>query len=284
MQEMYRVLAQLKKENGVSQVSAQEEIAVKPKRKLNLGKRPEFIKGLIAEDNEINLFLAKTLMHKIIPQAQVIETRNGKEAVSQYVKEKPDLILMDVQMPLMNGLEATRQIRQLEKEIHIPIIALTAGNMLGEKEKCIDAGMDDFMTKPIVKDDLSDMFSKWLGINEDKETEVLENEVQHLDKEWLDGYVSDDGEFKADFIDLIKAGLNNSISSLKDEVSRKDLNAIKASGHKLKGTSLTAGFTELSKLAMAFELLENFDEDYVNDLLMSTITEIDIVLSLLEHE
>src|SRR5690606_38255901 len=204
---------------------------------------------LIAEDNEINLFLAKTLIHKIIPQAQVIETRNGKEAVNQYVKEKPDLILMDIQMPLMNGLEATKQIRQLEREIHIPIIALTAGNMMGEKEKCIAAGMDEFMTKPIVKDDLSDMFSKWLGINECQVEKGKQSDVQHLDKEWLNGYIAEDGEFKEDFLKLVKQGLDESITSLKEEVSRKDLNAIKESGHKLKGTSLTAGFTELSKLA-----------------------------------
>src|SRR5690606_39529637 len=182
MQEMYSVLAQLKKENRMSQVSAQEQITVKQKERLTLEKRPESIKVLIAEDNEINLFLAKTLIHKIIPQAQVIETRNGKEAVNQYVKEKPDLILMDIQMPLMNGLEATKQIRQLEREIHIPIIALTAGNMMGEKEKCIAAGMDDFMTKPIVKDDLSDMFSKWLGINECQVEKGKQSDVQHLDK------------------------------------------------------------------------------------------------------
>ncbi len=284
MQEMYHVLAQLKKDNEVSQVSAQVQNPVNPKRKLNLEKRPESIKVLIAEDNEINLFLAKTLINKIIPQAQVIETRNGKEAVNQYVKEKPDLILMDIQMPLMNGLEATKQIRQLEREVHIPIIALTAGNMMGEKEKCIDAGMDDFMTKPIVKDDLSDMFSKWLGINEDQVPKGKESKVQHLDKEWLNGYTSEDGEFKEDFLNLVKEGLDQSITSLKEEVKRKDLTAIKASGHKLKGTSLTAGFTELSKLAMAFELLESFDEDYLNDLLMSTIAEIEIILELLENE
>jgi CheY-like chemotaxis protein len=285
MQEMYRVLAQLKKENGKSQPLVQEQIAVKQKRNLNLVEGSKFIKVLIAEDNEINLFLAKTLINKIVPQAQVIETRNGKEAVNQYEKAKPDIILMDVQMPLMNGLEATKQIRLLEKDIHIPILALTAGNMIGEKEKCISAGMDDFMTKPIVKNDLADMFSKWLGINKNREPKVKEsNKVQHLDKEWLNGYVPEDGEFRTDFFKLIKEGLDQSITSLKEDVDRRDLNAIKASGHKLKGTSLTAGFTELSKLAMAFELLESFDEEYVNDLLMSTIAEINVVLGLLENE
>src|SRR5690606_21012093 len=125
------------------------------------GSRP--VKVLIAEDNEINLFLAKTLVMKIAPLAEVIETRNGREAIDYYIKENPDIILMDVQMPIMNGLEATREIRKLAK-IHIPILALTAGNMVGEKERCIEAGMDDFMSKPIITKDLIDKFDKWLGI------------------------------------------------------------------------------------------------------------------------
>jgi hypothetical protein len=140
------------------------------------------------------------------------------------------------------------------------------------------------MTKPIVKDDLAEMFSKWLGISDDKESKAIESKVQHLDKEWLNGYVSEDGEFKTDFLELVRIGLNESAKALKEEVGRGDLTAIKASGHKLKGTSLTAGFIELSKLAMAFELLEDLDEEYVNDLLKSTLEEINLVLELLENE
>ncbi len=281
MQEMYHVLAQLKKKNVELKALTQQKISDEDGKNLNRD-NSNSLKVLIAEDNEINLFLAKTLVNKISPKAQVIETRNGKEAVDQYLKERPDIILMDIQMPIMNGFEATQQIRKIETKIHIPILALTAGNMVGEKEKCIDAGMDDFMTKPIVKKDLALMFSKWLGITE--ATALKPNEVQHLDKEWFNEYTSGDSEFKLDFLELIKVGLNESITSLKEEVGRKDLSAIKASGHKLKGTSLTAGFTELSKLAMAFELLEDFDEEYINDLMENTKAEIEVVLELLGNE
>lgn len=284
MQEMYHVLGQLKKDNIKLQAQALAQQEIADEQIQNTGYNTDYIKVLIAEDNEINLFLAKTLVHKISPQAQIFESRNGKEAVVQYLNERPDIILMDIQMPIMNGIEATKQIRNIETKIHIPILALTAGNMMGEKEKCIEAGMDDFMTKPIVKKDLAEMFYKWLGVTEAAELKPLESKIKHLDKEWLNGYVSEDGEFKTDFLELVRIGLNESAKALKVEVARGDLTAIKASGHKLKGTSLTAGFTELSKMAMAFELLEDLDEEYVNDLLKSTLEEINVVLELLENE
>ncbi|MCX8525534.1 response regulator [Chryseobacterium formosus] len=121
------------------------------------------IKILIAEDNVVNLLLTKTYIKDIIPQALIIEAKDGTEAVEKYEKENPDLILMDIQMPHLNGIEATKKIRVLEKNIEIPIIALTAGSLPGEKEKCMQAGMSDFLTKPLLKQTLSDMIKKWFG-------------------------------------------------------------------------------------------------------------------------
>ena len=96
------------------------------------------------------MLLIKTIISKAIPTAKIIEANNGKEAVMLWVIEQPDLILMDMQMPEMSGIEATMIIREKELENHhTPIIALTAGALKEEKEKCISAGMDDFLTKPI---------------------------------------------------------------------------------------------------------------------------------------
>jgi CheY-like chemotaxis protein len=157
--------------------------------------------------------------------------------------------------------------------------------MTGEKERCMEAGMDDFMSKPIISKDLIHKFDKWLGICEEEEIVPVQNEeIQHLDKKWLNEYVLEDRNFKLDFLVLIKNGLKESANFLQQEVKDKDLEALRASGHKLKGTCLTAGFIELSKLAMAFEKLEDFDEEYINDLLMNTLEEINIVLELLEDE
>jgi len=106
---------------------------------------------LIAEDVEMNMLLVKYMIGKAYPDAVILEAVDGKEAIAMWQNEKPDLILMDMQMPIMDGVEATISIREMEKSAgtRIPIIALTAGAMVEEKEKCLAAGMDDFVTKPI---------------------------------------------------------------------------------------------------------------------------------------
>jgi PAS domain S-box-containing protein len=117
---------------------------------------------LIVEDNKINLFLAKTLVKRIIPNVVIFEARDGIEGVAQFKLHRPDLVLMDVQMPIKNGYEATLEIRSLKKTKKIPIIALTAGIMVGEKDKCLEYGMNDYVSKPIVESDLKEIIRKWL--------------------------------------------------------------------------------------------------------------------------
>jgi CheY-like chemotaxis protein len=118
---------------------------------------------LIVEDNRINMLLAKVLVKKTISNCSIYEARDGNEAVEQYQKVNPDIILMDIQMPNKNGYEATQEIRQLLGGDSIPIIAITAGIMSGDKEKCIQAGLDDYLSKPIMEVDLELMLIKWLN-------------------------------------------------------------------------------------------------------------------------
>ncbi|WP_142786339.1 PAS domain-containing hybrid sensor histidine kinase/response regulator [Changchengzhania lutea] len=106
---------------------------------------------LVAEDNPVNKFLSKTIIHKILPKATIHEANDGLEAVKLYETKDIDLIFMDIQMPNMSGFEATKRIRGMEKSgEHVPIIALTARTVKGEKERCIKKGMDDFITKPVI--------------------------------------------------------------------------------------------------------------------------------------
>ena len=123
-------------------------------------KEPKYI--LLAEDNKINLFLAKTLVNKIFPNCVIQVAENGEEAVEEFKKAKFDIVLMDIQMPVKNGYEATEEIRAFEDTIKTPIIALTAGVMTGEKEKCFEHGMNDYLSKPINFQELKDVLEKWV--------------------------------------------------------------------------------------------------------------------------
>jgi CheY-like chemotaxis protein len=143
-----------KEEVSVKWTQSDESTSIQP--------RYEDIKVLIAEDNKINMLLVRTFLNKILPEATLIEAINGKEAVHFYQTKKPDLILMDVQMPEMNGYEAATEIRKLETGNRIPILALTAGTLKGEKERCVAAGMDDYLIKPILKETLEMVLDQWL--------------------------------------------------------------------------------------------------------------------------
>jgi len=94
-----------------------------------------------------------------VPSASILEAVNGQVAVEVSAAHRPDIILMDIQMPEMNGYDATRLIR--EKYTDVPVIALTAGNIKGEREKCLAAGMNDFLAKPFVADELIAILQKW---------------------------------------------------------------------------------------------------------------------------
>ncbi|AFM39704.1 CheY-like receiver domain-containing protein [Desulfosporosinus acidiphilus SJ4] len=125
----------------------------------NRQKKP--LKLLIVEDDEIN----RMVMEKIAIRKgwEVLLAENGEVAVDIYQKLEFEVIIMDCQMPILDGFKATRAIRQLESNsgTHIPIIALTANTLEGDREKCLNAGMDDYLTKPIETNDFYTIVEKW---------------------------------------------------------------------------------------------------------------------------
>ncbi len=129
---------------------------------LSVDTRPVTI--LVAEDVATNMMLIRILLKKMIPNVEVIEAHNGLEAVQAMQERKIDLVLMDVQMPEMDGLTATQRIRTIEKSTnsHTPIIALTAGAFREERERCLASGMDDFITKPVQVAALVEMTKRYL--------------------------------------------------------------------------------------------------------------------------
>jgi two-component system sensor histidine kinase/response regulator len=117
--------------------------------------------ALLVEDNAVNQKVASRLLEK--RGCSVRTASNGREALSRYAEQRFDLIFMDIQMPEMNGYEATRAIRRLEETngTHIPIIALTANAMAADRQLCLDAGMDDYLSKPIELDKLNQIIVKY---------------------------------------------------------------------------------------------------------------------------
>ncbi len=119
---------------------------------------------LLAEDNAVNQKVAVTMLKKL--GLEIDTTADGKQALEYLEKSTCDLILMDCQMPEMDGYETTRSIRSREQEQggHVPIIALTANAMESDRKKCLDAGMDDYMTKPFKQAELTEALRRWLPL------------------------------------------------------------------------------------------------------------------------
>jgi CheY-like chemotaxis protein len=115
---------------------------------------------LLAEDNRANQVVAVSLLKKLGLRTTVVP--NGSQVIAELAGSNYDLVLMDCQMPEMDGYEATREIRRLEQDERIPIVALTANVLEGDREKCLAAGMDDFLAKPLKREELATILERWL--------------------------------------------------------------------------------------------------------------------------
>ncbi|RAI91640.1 PAS domain-containing hybrid sensor histidine kinase/response regulator [Algoriphagus yeomjeoni] len=242
---------------------------------------------LVAEDNLVNMLLAKTIINKIAPNSILVQVSNGLEAVEYCQKQLPDIILMDVQMPVMNGYEATKNIRLLEKDQHVPIIAFTAGNVKGERDKCLAAGMDDFVVKPVVEETVALVLNKWLDSQSDiKLSQDNTNGLEdiHYNPEKLMSYTDNDPQILENIIEILKLELTGSLESLDDLLKKEDLNLINEAGHKLYGTAVSAGMPRLSKMASSLEHLEEFESESVKRRFKEIESEIEYLMGIIKKE
>lgn len=239
---------------------------------------------LLAEDNMVNMLLARTIIKKIAPTATVVAVNNGQEAVEYCQKQAPDIILMDVQMPVMNGYEATKNIRLLKNGVRIPIVAFTAGNVKGEREKCLVAGMDDFVVKPVVEETVKNVLNKWL--NQSISSANAKGEIpdvnSHYNPEKLQNYTSNDAEFLESIILVVKSELSQSLTSIEELIEVADLELINQAGHKLYGTAISAGMGDLAKIANQIEHLDNYSREKLSQLHQELKEELDLVMGMME--
>lgn len=117
--------------------------------------------ALVVDDNELNLLLCKTLLSRLYPHYNFLSASSGYEALEVVNKHELEFIIMDIQMPGMDGRETTQKLRELN--FSKPIIACTANAIVGEKEKCLNAGMDDYISKPINKEFLKEIIDQYIG-------------------------------------------------------------------------------------------------------------------------
>ena len=235
---------------------------------------------LIAEDVQMNMTLIKILVKKNIPSAELIEAVNGKEAVEKYISDKPDLILMDIQMPEMDGIEAVKSIRAFEagSPERVTIIALTAGAVKEEKEKCMMAGMDDFITKPVDPALLRKTLDKYLkrgrnGKNDENATEIdalptdrtiiKPDESINFDKDGLMEKADNDKAIYSEFLEMSFTSCANYVEALGRFIPELNFKEIHKISHSLKGLAFTFGFNRLASMAAEIELNEETNIDKI---------------------
>ncbi len=223
-------------------------------------------KALLAEDNLVNQQVAKGVLRKL--GCQVDLAVNGIEAVSATENRSYDIIFMDCQMPRMDGYEATGEIRQQEsrdkKNQHTPIIALTANALSGDRERCLAAGMDDYISKPFGQDRISETLKRWLPddlqstpqniskLNLSPAATVIAeaDAFDGIDRKVLDNIRALQTEGAEDIltriITLFLEGMPNQLKKLDQALRANDVNTVHSIAHTLKSSSANLGALKLS--------------------------------------
>lgn len=235
-------------------------------------------KILIAEDVIINMKLAEKMLKSIVDESMIIQAFNGKEALGLYHKEKPDIILLDIQMPDIDGLQITKSIREAEtkQKKKTIIFALSAGVSKEQINECYKAGVDEFLSKPLKKNELQKVLEKYmcnveinnLTVNNTQDntsydymTFNMEEFLEKIDndyivlKEMLYACLEEFSE------NMEKININNKAHNLKE---------IKSIAHSIKGAALNMSFYSFGNIAKELDLaIKNNDSDYrkhINDI------------------
>ena len=213
---------------------------------------PQLITGqvLLAEDNVVNQQVAVTVLEQIGCSVTVVG--DGSQALDRLEESRFDLILMDCQMPVMDGFAASQTIRKLESlddsRHRIPIVALTANAMKGDRERCLEAGMDDYLSKPFGQKELRALLERWLDPGECR-----------LDQDALANIRSLQRPGQPDMLrrvfELYLESTPSVLADIRSAVDKKNPLAIAESAHTLKSSSATLGATDLVQLCNELEAI-----------------------------
>jgi len=225
----------------------------------------KILRVLLVEDYQTNQQVAA--MHLEGAGFKVELAENGRQAVEAYKSRSCDIILMDIQMPEMDGYEATRLIREFEqeKEDRTPIIAMTAHASEEDREKCLTAGMDDFISKPLRRRDLLNILEKWLGTSGAATSDTIaeqdigpkefekETEAPPMDFNFALGEFRGDRELLAEVSKVFIENAKERVDLISSAIAKGDSEIIKNEGHTLKGGAGTIGAKNLAEIAYELE-------------------------------
>lgn len=251
---------------------------------------------LLAEDNEVNQIVAAGMLESLGCQVHIVP--NGEQAVEALRQQTYDLVLMDCQMPVMDGFEATQTLLDYERgeaQHHTPIVALTAHAMAQDRDQCLAAGMDDYLSKPYTQDGLHAVLSRWLparplatvataaqGTPESPATEIAAPSVPSIHADTLSAlYALPNGDARVQRI--LKAYLETSLllmTQLRDAALNHDSETIRQSTHSLKSSSANVGALRLAQLCGE---LESIASDTVTPYVQQLLGQIDDEYPVVRH-
>jgi PAS domain S-box-containing protein len=216
---------------------------------------------LLAEDNKTNQLLARVILENLGMIVSI--ANNGYEAIELLLDNEYDIILMDLQMPLIDGLSATKIIRSKLRS-NIPVIALTANAIIGDKEKCIAAGMDDYISKPFDKHELAQKMLR-LIIKKSSKIEPIAITNKHIDPIYdltrLREQSSHDEAFVLKLLELFCELITETIQNIDEAIASKNLNLVKGYAHKIKASIDLLEITELKNKVRQIEDPKNISEE-----------------------
>ena len=221
------------------------------------------LKILVAEDTPFNQTFIMRLLEKHGYHAGLVE--NGGQVLEALSRHPFDLVLMDIQMPEMDGFEATREIRKLEKQTgnHIPIIAMTAFAIEGDRERCLAAGMDEYVSKPISSEKLFGAIESLLPSKTLKSKDP-ESDDEILDRQSLLEAFEGDRDLFNELVEIFVSDYPGMLTALQEAVKNKDAETLNRTAHSLKG--MLRNFQAESAADTAFELEKRGKEKRLDDI------------------
>ena len=252
---------------------------------------------LVVEDNRANQQVAQAMLERLACKSSIAS--NGIEALKLLETTRYDVIFMDCNMPDMDGYETTQQIRQLNTDIsQIPIIAMTANVLEGDREKCIQAGMNDYTKKPLKLNTLVSVLERWLrkppemdGEHEtvstfvDKNSQVNTEEHDSLDHKTITTLREDVGDAFNEMVKVYIEDMGILLRSLEKSVIENNASTLTHYAHTIKGSSANFGADRLSQIAKRLEDMGRKNEtDGAEELVQILFTEADLVINELNKE